>query len=83
VSGRLTHISYEQVGQLSGAIAKRAESVYRSLSAERQHAARQILVRLVRLAEGEGEHTSQRLPVGAIRGQDELNTDVAREVLIF
>ena len=81
VSGRLTHISYEQVGQLSGAIAKRAESFYRSLSAERQHAARQILVRLVRLAEGEGEHTSQRLPVSAIRGQDDLNTDVSREVL--
>jgi transcriptional regulator with XRE-family HTH domain/tetratricopeptide (TPR) repeat protein len=78
---RLTHISYEQVGQLSGAIAKRAENVFRSLSAERQQAARQILVRLVRLAEGVGEHTSQRLPISAIRGQDELNTDVARDVL--
>lgn len=77
----LTHSAYERIGQLSGAIAHRAEKVYRSLSALEQEAARHILTRLVRLADEGGEDTRQRIPFSALYSEDLLNTDSGRRVL--
>ncbi|MGA8597895.1 MAG: AAA family ATPase [Bryobacteraceae bacterium] len=74
----LTHIAYEQIGQLSGAIANRAETVYRSLPSSQQDATQLILTRLVRLAEEGGEDTRQRIPVTALYAQEQLNTDHGR-----
>jgi hypothetical protein len=61
----LTHSRYEQIGQLAGAIAQRAEKVIRSLSPLQQEVARHILTRLVRLADEDGEHTRRRIPLAA------------------
>lgn len=77
----LTHSAYERIGQLSGAIAHRAEKVYRSLSTLEQEAARHILTRLVRLADEGGEDTRQRIPLSALYSEDLLNSDSGRRVL--
>ena len=77
----LRHSTYEQIGQLSGAIAHRAETVYRSLTPVQQEAARYILTRLVRLAEEGGENTRQRIPLTALYSEDLLNSDSGRRVL--
>ena len=77
----LTHSRYEQIGQLSGAIAQRAEKVIRSLSPPQQEVARHILTRLVRLADEGGEHTRQRIPLAALYSEDLLNKDSGRKVL--
>lgn len=77
----LTHAAYERIGQLSGAIAHRAEKIYRSLATLQQEAARHILTRLVRLADEGGEDTRQRIPLSALYSQDLLNGDSGRRVL--
>jgi tetratricopeptide (TPR) repeat protein len=77
----LTHSRYEQIGQLSGAIAQRAEKVVRSLTPPQQEVARHILTRLVRLADEGGEHTRQRIPLAALYSEDLLNKDSGRKVL--
>lgn len=77
----LTHSAYERIGQLSGAIAHRAEKIYRSLTTLQQEAARQILTRLVRLADEGGEDTRQRIPLSALYSEDLLNSDSGRRVL--
>lgn len=77
----LTHSAYERIGQLSGAIAHRAEKVYRSLTSLQQEAARQILTRLVRLADEGGEDTRQRIPLSALYSEELLNSDSGRRVL--
>ncbi len=77
----LTHPAYERIGQLSGAIAHRAESVFRSLTPQQQEAVRQILIRLVRLAEEGGEDTRQRIPLSALLSEALLNSDAGRSVL--
>ena len=77
----LTHSAYERIGQLSGAIAHRAESVFRSLTPQQQEAVRQILTRLVRLAEEGGEDTRQRIPLSALLSEALLNSDAGRSVL--
>jgi hypothetical protein len=77
----LRHSSYERIGQLSGAIAHRAEKTYRSLTSLQQEAARQILTRLVRLADEGGEDTRQRIPLSALYSEELLNSDSCRRVL--
>jgi hypothetical protein len=63
VDKTLTHSAYQRIGQLSGAIANRADKLYRSFSSRQQEAVRHILTRLVRPAEDGGEDTRQRIPV--------------------
>ncbi len=77
----LTHSGYEQIGQLSGAIAQQAEKVIRSLTPPQQEVARHILARLVRLADEGAEHTRQRIPLAALYSEELLNKDAGRKVL--
>jgi tetratricopeptide (TPR) repeat protein len=77
----LTHSVYEQIGQLSGAIAQRGENAFRGLSPVQQEVARHILTRLVHIADEDGEHTRQRIPLGALYGEELLNKDAGRKVL--
>jgi transcriptional regulator with XRE-family HTH domain/tetratricopeptide (TPR) repeat protein len=80
-SGLLTHAAYDEIGLLSGAIANRAEAVFRSLSSTQQDVARGILTSLVHLAEDSDAHTRRRLPVADLFAQDRFNTDEGRQVL--
>jgi formylglycine-generating enzyme required for sulfatase activity/transcriptional regulator with XRE-family HTH domain len=61
----LTHEGYDRIGRLTGAITSRAEDVYRSLSAEQQYTARQLLIRLVQVArpEQDGNDARRRTPL--------------------
>src|SRR5271166_4639894 len=77
----LMHSRYEQIGQLSGAIAHQAEKVIRRLTPPQQEVARHILTRLVRLADEGGEHTRQRIPLAALYSEELLNRDAGRKVL--
>ena len=49
---RLTRDAYQRIGGVSGALAKRAELTYQTLSDEHKRLARQIFLRLVTLGEG-------------------------------
>jgi transcriptional regulator with XRE-family HTH domain/tetratricopeptide (TPR) repeat protein len=80
-AGLLTHASYDEICQLSGAIANRAEAVFRVLSATQQEVARGILTSLVHMAEGGDVHTRRRLRLADLYSQDRLNTDEGRHVL--
>lgn len=80
-AGRLTHSAYQRIGQSSGAIAQRAEKVFRGLTPTEQEVARHILTRLVHLAEEGGEHTRQRIPLKALYSDELLNKDAGRKVL--
>jgi transcriptional regulator with XRE-family HTH domain/tetratricopeptide (TPR) repeat protein len=79
--GLLTHAAYDDIGRLSGAIANRAEAVFRALSSTQQELARGILTSLVHLAEDGDAHTRRRLSVANLYSQDRLNTDEGRHVL--
>lgn len=79
--GLLTHAAYDDIGRLSGAIANRAEAVFRGLTSTQQELARAILTSLVHLAEDGDAHTRRRLPVANLYSQDRLNTDEGRHVL--
>ena len=57
--GELHHEAYKAMGQLEGAIAKKAESLYLKLSEGDQRKVQQIFLRLVRPGEGEAD-TRQR-----------------------
>lgn len=48
----MTLSSYLSIGRVAGALAKRAEQVYRELTAPQQETARQVFLRLVTLGEG-------------------------------
>jgi hypothetical protein len=80
-AGVLTHAAYEDTGQLSGAIAKRAETIFRSLSQSEQDAARRILTRLVRLAEDGGGDSRQCASLASLRMHDHSDFDASRRVL--
>ena len=77
----LTHSAYEQVDQLSGAIAQRTERVFRSLNAVQQEAGRHLLTRLVHLADVGCEHTRRQIPLAALYSDELLNKDSGRKVL--
>ncbi len=74
----LTNAAYQDIGGTLGALAKRAEEVYRRFDEASQNMARQILLRLVTLGEGQ-EDTRRRIL------QSELLTlgdrDVVEEVI--
>lgn len=53
--GELHHEAYKAMGQLQGAIAKKAESLYLKLNEDDQHKVQQIFLRLVRPGEGEAD----------------------------
>jgi tetratricopeptide (TPR) repeat protein len=80
-AGLLTHAAYDEIGRLSGAIANRAEAVFRGLSSTQQEVARGILTSLVHLAEDGDAHSRRRLPLTDLYSQDRLNTDEGRHVL--
>src|SRR5260370_39585371 len=77
----LTHSRYEQIGQLSGAIAQQAEKVIRNLTPAQQEVARHILSRLDPLADEGGEHTHQPVPLGARYREQPLNKAARPKVL--
>jgi tetratricopeptide (TPR) repeat protein len=80
-AGLLTHAAYDDVGRLSGAIANRAEAVFRGLGSTQQEAARGILTSLVHLADDADAHTRRRLPLADLYSQDRFTSDEARHVL--
>ena len=53
--GELHHDAYKAIGQLEGAIAKKAESLYLKCSKEERRKIQQIFLRLVRPGEGEAD----------------------------
>ena len=55
----LEHKAYQEIGGVSGALAKRADDIYEGLSAEDQGIARQLFLRLVAI-EGENKATRKR-----------------------
>lgn len=63
--GELHREAYETMGQLEGAIAKKAESLYVSLSEGDQRKVQQIFLRLVRPGEGEAD-TRRRATLGEV-----------------
>lgn len=63
--GQLHHEAYKAMGQLEGAIAKKAEALYTNLSEGDQRRARQIFLRLVRPGEGEAD-TRRRATFGEV-----------------
>ena len=66
--GELHHEAYKAIGQLEGAIAKKAEALYVKFSEEDRHRIQQIFLRLVRLGEGEAD-TRRRAAVAEL-GED-------------
>ncbi|TQJ01965.1 WD40 repeat domain-containing protein [Amycolatopsis cihanbeyliensis] len=65
----LTLAGYQAAGGIRAAATRTAEQVYDALSADRQHLARQLFLRLVALGEGT-EDTKRRVPLAEL-GQDE------------
>lgn len=61
----LTHAGYETVGEVSGAIAQRAEEVFAALGEDERQALRRTFSRLVRLARPEegADDSRRRLPL--------------------
>jgi WD40 repeat protein/DNA-binding SARP family transcriptional activator len=59
-SGRMTLAAYESVGRVSGALRRRAETLYGQLAEQEQLAARQLFLRLVALGEA-GQVTRRRV----------------------
>jgi hypothetical protein len=59
---RLTHSAYEGLGRVTGAIGRRADSVFDTLTPDQQSAAPRLFVRLVRVsaADEQGADTRQR-----------------------
>ncbi|NPV66039.1 MAG: protein kinase [Anaerolineae bacterium] len=55
----LTHRAYEQIGRITGALARRADALYDELDEAGREAARQMFLRLVTLGEG-AEDTRRR-----------------------
>jgi WD40 repeat protein/energy-coupling factor transporter ATP-binding protein EcfA2 len=70
--GVLTHAAYEAIGEVAGAIARRADETLRSFDADEQAQVRTVFTRLVRVAQpAEGaEDTRQRIEL------DELDATV-------
>jgi hypothetical protein len=69
----LTHEAYAETGGVAGALARRAEEVYRRLSAEEQGAAQQLFLRLATLGEGV-EDTRRRVLQAELEGLATIRT---------
>lgn len=55
LGGLLHHEAYKAMGQLEGAIAKKAESLYANLTEDDQRRVQQIFLRLIRPGDGEAD----------------------------
>ena len=64
--GELHQEAYKDMGQLEGAIAKKAESLYVNLSEDDQRKVQQIFLRLVRPGEGDEAGTRRRATFGEV-----------------
>lgn len=74
----ITYEGYQAVGGTTGAIARRADSLFEELNEEDQEVARQIFLRLVTLGEGT-EDTRRRVDRSellAIAGDEDLANDI-------
>jgi hypothetical protein len=58
--GVLTHTAYQEIGEVAGAIAKRANDAYRTLTKEDQKAVRKIFTRLVNVSRPEEDIANTR-----------------------
>lgn len=58
-------VAYENMGGISGALAKRANEIYNTLSTEQKDVAKLLFTRLVRIG-NRGENTRQRVLLGEI-----------------
>ncbi|MGJ3240822.1 MAG: protein kinase domain-containing protein [Anaerolineae bacterium] len=65
----LTIEAYQEMGGISGALAKRANEIYNTLQPEQRSLARLLFTRLVRVGERE-DHTRQRVLMGEIYSLD-------------
>jgi hypothetical protein len=76
---RLTNRAYDEIGGVTGALARRAEAEFTRLNPEEQTGARYLFSRLVRVAgpEGPGEDTRQRIQLS---GADTLAKRVAKRL---
>jgi WD40 repeat protein len=75
----LTCAAYDEIGGVSGALAGRAEEIYRGLSELAQDAAKQLFLRLVTLGEGV-EDTRRRVDRGEL-GAIELDQQAMAEAI--
>jgi energy-coupling factor transporter ATP-binding protein EcfA2 len=77
--GRLTHVHYNAIGGIAGAISTRADAVLTELGGAKRDKARQVLTRLVRVSSSseEGANTRQVLFL------DELDEDGRRIIEAF
>ena len=68
----LTQSSYDEIGQLAGALSQHADALIVKMDEVAQQTVRNLLVRLVHLGDGVTRATRQRVPVGRLRpsGQD-------------
>ncbi len=64
--GQLTHAAYDKLGRLTGAIATRADAVFRELTAEEQSAAGFLFRRLVKAGAKTEEDTRRRADLSAL-----------------
>jgi hypothetical protein len=64
-TGWLTHAAYEALGGMRGLVAARAEEIYRDLPDAERRMLRSIILRLVRLGQG-NESTRRRVPGRAL-----------------
>jgi len=83
--GRLTLDAYREIGGVSGALARRAEHLYRSFDDVSRAACRSVLLRLVALGEGSGRDTRRRIRRSALPGDGDAVVDAfaAHRLLSF
>lgn len=67
--GQLHHAAYKAMGELQGAIAQKAESLFTKLSNQDQRKVQQIFLRLVRPGEGEAD-TRRRATLGEVGAEE-------------
>jgi WD40 repeat protein/serine/threonine protein kinase len=75
----LTRSAYEEIGGVSGALARRAEDIFNELPTEEQTLSRQIFVRLVTLGEGT-EDTRRRALLAELLAVTE-DTDTVQAII--
>ncbi|AVH68415.1 nSTAND1 domain-containing NTPase [Nostoc sp. 'Peltigera membranacea cyanobiont' N6] len=65
---QLTHVAYEEIGEVAGALTVHADTIYSNLSATEQQQMRRIFIQLVR--PGQGTEDTRRLATKAELGED-------------
>lgn len=71
--GHLTHDGYETLGGVTGALAGRAETIYRELDGAGRQGARRLFTRLVTLGE-DGDDTRRRIPLHELGSDPAIST---------